>query len=453
VPVNVVHNSKDEAHWERAKKLARKQYPSFDGSRYYRVVMSIYEKMKGSKSMGSLFLAVDNDVIDKNIKGAKTVRPLSDAKKQQRQASFKQWGSAIRLKKPKLPKPPPQPGTAMKSLLKSRMEDLHAAQKEMYSHRENRHGGLTSKIGCKECAQHEKRVASYQSMVDKIKVPLGSRPMSARKSFVDDETVEKAGMIARLVQRNLIKPLKAEAMLNRLGVKQCSGCGGYGDDSGGRSSKATPGAKACGTCGGSGWEHNRKADSLLHQLTRKSDPNEVMDILKRGEDLTVCRMCNGEGKFFVFWKDAFDQIHKGYRPCPVCGGIEKSVSSKVGGMLQSAASKLGSKGRRLLMGGTKAPEPSITHSPNANAPLKVHIYSGIKNGRHTSRMASPTKPEHYHTIAAMEQKGHHVIHVEGPENKIKDFMRERAIHHNTSVKRSCPGCEYHKYKAEMADNT
>lgn len=44
-PVNVVRTAKEEVAWERAKQLARKQYPRITGDRFYRIVMGIYKKI------------------------------------------------------------------------------------------------------------------------------------------------------------------------------------------------------------------------------------------------------------------------------------------------------------------------------------------------------------------------------------------------------------------------
>lgn len=76
----------------------------------------------------------------------------------------------------------------------------------------------------------------------------------------DDVLFAKAAGVMNLLQRKVIKPLKAQAMLNRLGVQKCSDCGGYGTTGGG-GSRATAGEHACGTCNGSGWEHTRTAKS------------------------------------------------------------------------------------------------------------------------------------------------------------------------------------------------
>ncbi len=45
MPVNVVKTAEDEIAWERAKEAARKQYPGITGSRFYRIVMTIFKKM------------------------------------------------------------------------------------------------------------------------------------------------------------------------------------------------------------------------------------------------------------------------------------------------------------------------------------------------------------------------------------------------------------------------
>jgi hypothetical protein len=44
-PVTVVRTAEDEIAWERAKEIARKQYPGVTGDRFYRIVMGIYKKM------------------------------------------------------------------------------------------------------------------------------------------------------------------------------------------------------------------------------------------------------------------------------------------------------------------------------------------------------------------------------------------------------------------------
>lgn len=45
MPVGVVRTAEEEEAWERAKELARKQYPWATGARFYRIVMGIYKKM------------------------------------------------------------------------------------------------------------------------------------------------------------------------------------------------------------------------------------------------------------------------------------------------------------------------------------------------------------------------------------------------------------------------
>jgi hypothetical protein len=45
MPVSVVHSLEDEQAWETAKQIAANQYPQAVGSNYWRMVMSIFEKM------------------------------------------------------------------------------------------------------------------------------------------------------------------------------------------------------------------------------------------------------------------------------------------------------------------------------------------------------------------------------------------------------------------------
>ncbi len=45
MPVSVVRTAEEEAAWERAKEIAREQYPDVSGDRFYRIVMAIYKKM------------------------------------------------------------------------------------------------------------------------------------------------------------------------------------------------------------------------------------------------------------------------------------------------------------------------------------------------------------------------------------------------------------------------
>ncbi len=45
MPVNVVRTPEEEAAWERAKEIARAEYPDARGDRFYRIVMGIYKKM------------------------------------------------------------------------------------------------------------------------------------------------------------------------------------------------------------------------------------------------------------------------------------------------------------------------------------------------------------------------------------------------------------------------
>jgi len=53
MPANVVKTEHDEELWERAKEIVQKQYKGVnEGSkRFYRLVMGIYQRMKGDKSM------------------------------------------------------------------------------------------------------------------------------------------------------------------------------------------------------------------------------------------------------------------------------------------------------------------------------------------------------------------------------------------------------------------
>ena len=46
-PVSVVHTLADEQAWERAKLVARRQYPDAADERFYRIAMHIYKKMTG----------------------------------------------------------------------------------------------------------------------------------------------------------------------------------------------------------------------------------------------------------------------------------------------------------------------------------------------------------------------------------------------------------------------
>jgi hypothetical protein len=45
MPVNVVKTAQEEEAWERAKEIARAEYPDAEGARFYRIVMGIYKKM------------------------------------------------------------------------------------------------------------------------------------------------------------------------------------------------------------------------------------------------------------------------------------------------------------------------------------------------------------------------------------------------------------------------
>lgn len=47
MPVGVVRSREDELAWERAKEIARREYPDATGARFYRIVMGIYKKMTG----------------------------------------------------------------------------------------------------------------------------------------------------------------------------------------------------------------------------------------------------------------------------------------------------------------------------------------------------------------------------------------------------------------------
>lgn len=52
MPVGVVRTPEEELACERAKELARRQYPEATGARYYRIVMTIYKKMTGYEPAG-----------------------------------------------------------------------------------------------------------------------------------------------------------------------------------------------------------------------------------------------------------------------------------------------------------------------------------------------------------------------------------------------------------------
>lgn len=57
MPVGVVRTAEEEEAWERAKEIARRQYPGVTGPRFYRIVMGIYKKMthyapRGRKDTG-----------------------------------------------------------------------------------------------------------------------------------------------------------------------------------------------------------------------------------------------------------------------------------------------------------------------------------------------------------------------------------------------------------------
>jgi hypothetical protein len=45
MPVNVVRSLEEEQAWERAKEIARQEYPHAQGERFYRIVMGIYKRM------------------------------------------------------------------------------------------------------------------------------------------------------------------------------------------------------------------------------------------------------------------------------------------------------------------------------------------------------------------------------------------------------------------------
>lgn len=45
MPVNVVRTPEEEQAWERAKEIARAEYPDAEGEHFYRIVMSIYKRL------------------------------------------------------------------------------------------------------------------------------------------------------------------------------------------------------------------------------------------------------------------------------------------------------------------------------------------------------------------------------------------------------------------------
>jgi len=51
MPTGVVKTKKDEEAWNRAKSIARKQYPKIkeDSDKFYAIVMTIYKNITGYK--------------------------------------------------------------------------------------------------------------------------------------------------------------------------------------------------------------------------------------------------------------------------------------------------------------------------------------------------------------------------------------------------------------------
>lgn len=47
MPARVVKTKRDEELWEKAKRIAKKQYGISSGERFYKIVMGIFKKMKG----------------------------------------------------------------------------------------------------------------------------------------------------------------------------------------------------------------------------------------------------------------------------------------------------------------------------------------------------------------------------------------------------------------------
>jgi len=58
MPVSAVKSKSDERAWKRAKLAVRKQYPDAKGKRYWRLVMSLYQKMRGKTSESDLDKAI-----------------------------------------------------------------------------------------------------------------------------------------------------------------------------------------------------------------------------------------------------------------------------------------------------------------------------------------------------------------------------------------------------------
>ena len=56
MPSNLVKSEADEKLWSKAKATARKQYPNIseDSARFWKIVTSIYKKMKGVTTKGSI---------------------------------------------------------------------------------------------------------------------------------------------------------------------------------------------------------------------------------------------------------------------------------------------------------------------------------------------------------------------------------------------------------------
>ena len=260
------------------------------------------------KTIKSVLLMGDSDGLwlIKNIKGGKTVRALGDAKKQQRQAAFKQWGAAVRLKKPRLPdvpeppkpKVPKAPGGPMAA--KSKKHKKHHARKSLLWLFK---GALASHtFGAGVSQQHHLEHPFHKMVHD-----AGFRHLETHREQSSSENLK--GSVHTYEHPNKKSAMRLES---------------YHYAPNDRTKHMyTMVDKNRDMHSGESKEELRNTLKLnLHKSQKliKSSPLDAAREIASGKPLVSCRLCGGDGKLFVQWGDPYGTVHKGYRNCPLCGG-------------------------------------------------------------------------------------------------------------------------------------
>ena len=243
-------------------------------------------------------------LISKNIKGAKTVRALGDAKKQQRQAAFKQWGSAVRLKKPKLPQPPapqpPAPKTPKASTSSAKSKKRHHTHKSLIWLFKGAVSLHTFGPGISE--QHHTE-HPFHKMVE----AAGFKHWGSAKENSD------SGNIKGIMHNYDKKGSKAKMRLESF----------HHAPSGRTTHEYTMMDNNREMHNGSSkgeLKDTLKLGLRKSMLRSSTSPLDAARELSSDSPRFNCRLCHDEGKVFVKWGDPYGSVHKGYRACPLCGG-------------------------------------------------------------------------------------------------------------------------------------